>query len=169
MNFGQKESISLLPSTTLPSKHQKLSLHLAAMFGLLQADTWSLRQWYQLRIDASSLKAPPVRACVKNETVYLGQQLHDKVEWDLHKPGRWSQSSKIHWSQVSNTVAELWVADRQASLVYKNPGEGGLLKQRLGEMEMESKKQSWINVDRSVNNKAHLYLGKQGKVTHQSL
>lgn len=64
-------------------------------------------------------------------------------------------------------MAELWDADRQASLVYKNPGEGGLLKQRLG--EMESKKQSRINIDRTINNEAHLYLGKQRKVTHQSL
>lgn len=35
--------------------------------------------------------------------------------------------------------------------------------------DTESKKQSWINIDSAVNNQAHLYLGKQVKVTHQSV
>lgn len=35
--------------------------------------------------------------------------------------------------------------------------------------DADCKKQSWINTDRALNNQAHLYLGRQGKVTRQSL
>lgn len=140
MNFGQKKKASFYyqAQPSLPSIME------------LNYSTW------QQHLDCSNLLVlclqgrgtgpevilPAIQLCraghVWRMTAIPVRHLCNEVAWDLQKPGGGSQPSKIHWSQSSNTVAELCVAEGkkkhwQASLVYKHLGKGSLSKLRLGE------------------------------------
>lgn len=175
MNFSQKWKASFYcqAQLCLPKSPSLLYSTLAATFRALPfVDTLSARQWYQPWSDAPSHTAVRGRACTENDSNCQSSSY----------ARRWSGTYTSQQDEVGlqrSTEAKLqtqWQSWGLLGKIHRQTGKSCLQGSGKGKPfkaeawgDTDSKKQSWINTDRALNKQAHLYLGRQGKVTRQSL